>query len=175
VTPRLEYGSTQTVEEKNVYLYPIRIQIDAAEYLPQPRLTVSFTNAHRDIASELSALSEHAGLSTQHGRVGHAVGPDTDWASLTKEFVAFVGAAGGIRGIAAVLKVFFERNKGKTVQFGEHGQILRADGLSAEEITQLIESLPRAQALLESLDNAEADESAPDETLYHQAPESDSL
>ncbi|WP_169317413.1 hypothetical protein [Actinacidiphila oryziradicis] len=42
--------------------------------------------------------------------------------------------------------MFFERNKGKTVKLGEGGEILRADGLSAEEIIQLLESLHRAQA-----------------------------
>lgn len=52
-----------------------------------------------------------------------------------------LGAAGGIGGIAAVLKVFFERNNGKKVTFGQDGEVLGVEGLSADEIVHLLETL----------------------------------
>lgn len=143
-----------------------QILIDVGlDYAPKPQLTVNFTREHGGIASELSTLSKHAGLPTERGAISHA-GPDTDWASVSSEFVAFIGAAGGVRGIAAVLKVFFERTKGAKVQFGERGELLRADGLNTEEIIQLLDSLPdtvrlqsipRARALIDSLHRAQGD------------------
>jgi hypothetical protein len=86
----------------------------------------------------LADLSRKAGLSASSDDTHYAVGPGVDYSALIGATVTILGAAGGIGGIAAVLKVFFERHNGKKVTFGEAGHVLEVQGLSAEEIIRLL-------------------------------------
>jgi hypothetical protein len=64
-----------------------------------------------------------------------ALGPIYEYVSAT------LGAAGGFGGLAAVLKVFLTRNKFKKARFGNDGQLLEVEGLSAGEIAMILNSL----------------------------------
>lgn len=58
---------------------------------------------------------------------------------LPNQVVTFLGAAGGLTGIAAILKTFFGRHKGIMVKFGEDGKVLEVSGLSVDDIVRLLD------------------------------------
>ncbi|MFC9627559.1 hypothetical protein ACFTXM_49070 [Streptomyces sp. NPDC056930] len=102
---------------------------------------VTFRKGHgTELPADLADLSLKAGLSTTYSTTNYAVGPGVDYSTLIGGSVTILGAAGGIGGIAAVLKVFFERHSGKKVTFGEDGQVLEIEGLSAAEIVRLLDT-----------------------------------
>ncbi|MET7938062.1 hypothetical protein [Streptomyces sp. NPDC005322] len=105
-----------------------------------PVVVVGFHVGHEaGMGTGLEALATEAGLEVfRDRRLYHSSG---DVSKFIGETIAFVGAAGGLAGIAAVLKAFFERHNGKRVMFGENGHVLKTNGLTAEEIVSLLETL----------------------------------
>lgn len=102
---------------------------------------VTFRQGHGDLGTQLARYADEEGLSAIMGFTDYSVGPDVDYSTLIGATVTILGAAGGIGGVAALLKVFFERNTGKKVTFGERGEVLGVEGLSADEIVRLLETL----------------------------------
>lgn len=105
----------------------------------QQSFSLTTTAAHRDhLGFELDSLLHEAGLkSSYEGLLYSAAGVDP--AHLISEVVTILGAAGGLGGVAAVLKVFFGRHKGITVKFGEDGEVLETGGLSVDDIIRLLD------------------------------------
>nr|BFD88551.1 hypothetical protein StreXyl84_79520 [Streptomyces sp. Xyl84] len=102
---------------------------------------VAFRNAHRELAHQLASYAEQEGLLEGVGEHQYRAPASTDYSTLIGATVTLLGAAGGIGGVAAVLKVFFERNNGKKVTFGQDGEVLGVEGLSSDEIVRLLETL----------------------------------
>jgi hypothetical protein len=97
------------------------------------------TKAHDDrLGRELASLLDEAGITNSTEGHAHAA-PGVDPSHLVSEVVTILGAAGGLGGIAAILKAFFGRHKGTTVKFGEDGKVLQADGLSVDDIIRLLD------------------------------------
>jgi len=133
-------------------IYPVEIDLslDGREPRETLRLTerstfyVFFKNAHdADLAPELTALLDDAGIAFKTLRAAHMTLPGADLASLPRDAIEILGAVGGLGGIAAVLKTFFGRHKDKIVKFGKDGEILQADGLGTDEIIRLLNALNR--------------------------------
>ncbi len=101
---------------------------------------VTFRIGHGELGSQLARYASQEGLPVGGGSTYHSAGPGVDYSTLIGATV-ILGAAGGIGGIAAVLKVFFERNNGKKVTFGQDGEVLGVEGLSAKQIVRLLETL----------------------------------
>ena len=110
---------------------------------PQVQLTVEvgFTESDQGLVPDLASLLEDAGIKYEMIHIDSMAAAGVDWSSLTSEVLAILGSAGGLGGIAAALKAFFGRHKGKAVMFGEDGEVLQADGLSVDDIIRLIETL----------------------------------
>ncbi|MGV9248061.1 ATP-dependent DNA ligase [Streptomyces sp. NPDC003710] len=102
---------------------------------------VAFRKGHGALGDQLASHADQEGLQASVEDRSYAVGPDVDYSTLLGATVTILGAAGGIGGVAAVLKVFFERNNGKKVTFGQDGEVLDVEGLSADEIVRLLETL----------------------------------
>jgi len=77
---------------------------------------------------------------------------------FSKELYAIVEAAGGFSGLAVVLRVFFTRNKFKSVRFGDDGKLAKAEGLSVDEIIALLDSLHSRRLGIAKVEDAESDE-----------------
>jgi hypothetical protein len=105
----------------------------------QQAFSMTTTEAHDDgLGRELASLLREAGIT--YSAKGHCyMAPGVDPSHLVSEVVTILGAAGGLGGIAAVLKVFFGRHKGTTVKFGEDGKVLQAAGLSVDDIIRLLD------------------------------------
>jgi hypothetical protein len=107
----------------------------------QQAFSVTTTKAHdvrldRDLTSAL----DEAGLGyTLFEGPAYMMAKPVDWSHVVGEVVTVLGAAGGLGGIAAVLKAFFGRHKGTKVKFGESGEVLQADGLSVDDIVRLLD------------------------------------
>jgi hypothetical protein len=116
-------------------------------YNPQAQLALEVVFSHSDggLSSDLASLLDGAGFKYGMTRIDYLVGPGVDWSSLTGEVVAILGAAGGLSGMAAVLRAFFGRHKGKTVKFGKDGEVIQADGLGVDDIIRLIETLKKEE------------------------------
>jgi hypothetical protein len=111
------------------------------ECCAQQVFSVATTRAHDgNLSRDLMSLLDEAGIRYSDGSVGYMVDPGADTSLLIDHVVAILGAAGGLGGTAAILKAFFGRHKGTTVKFGEHGQVLEADGLSVDDIIRLLEA-----------------------------------
>ncbi|MGW3265612.1 hypothetical protein [Streptomyces sp. NPDC001056] len=106
-----------------------------------PVTVVAFRMGHGDLGGQLASCAGQEGLSTSLGVSNYSAGSGVDYSTLIGTTVTMLGAAGGIGGVAAVLKVFFERNSGKKVTFGQDGEVLGVEGLSADEIVRLLETL----------------------------------
>jgi hypothetical protein len=115
------------------------------EMKPQDQAVVEI-RLLRDEAVQLRDLLEDAGIETEllgfelarevvRGGMAGVTG------SIFESVCAVVGTAGGLGGISAVLKVFIDRNKYKRVRFGQGGELIEAQGLSAGEIQTLLDSL----------------------------------
>lgn len=105
------------------------------------RFDVTFRKGHGTLAGELADLAAEAKARTvyQPGPAYRATG--VDYSTLVGDAVTILGAVGGLGGVAALLKVYFERNNSKKVQFGPEGKILSVEGLSTEEIVKLLEAI----------------------------------
>jgi hypothetical protein len=135
----------------------------------QQAFSVTTTKVHdvglgRDLASAL----DEAGLryTLFEGPSYAAAGP-VDWSRVVREVVTVLGAAGGLGGIAAVLRAFFGRHKGTKVKFGENGEVLEAGGLSVDDIIRLLDKCrpPMSPDLVvrASRDTDGHEESSPDQ------------
>ncbi|MFE0449110.1 hypothetical protein [Streptomyces fungicidicus] len=102
---------------------------------------VAFRKGHGELGDQLASYASQEGLQASVERINYAVEPGVDYSTLIGATVTILGAAGGIGGVAAVLKVFFERNNGKKVTFGRNRTVLDVEGLSADEIILLFEAL----------------------------------
>ncbi|MFI9078741.1 hypothetical protein ACIGW8_20070 [Streptomyces sioyaensis] len=102
---------------------------------------VAFRKGHGDLGFQLASHASQEGLQALLGDTNYSAGPGVDYSTLIGVTVTFLGAAGGIGGIAAVLKVFFERNNGKRVTFGGRGEVLEVEGLRADELVEILEAL----------------------------------
>jgi hypothetical protein len=106
----------------------------------QQAFSVTTVNAHGDgFGRDLESLLSEAGIRHSSRHFRHEVVSGADWSSLVKDVVTVVGAAGGLGGIAAILKAVFGRHTGTTVKFGENGEVLRADGLSVDAVIRLLD------------------------------------
>jgi len=114
----------QTYEPENLDL----------ENEPQVELVIKVTIAHsrRAFNDDLTPILKDAGI--RYERDGFAA------ARLVAEVVTILASAGGLSGIATALKAYFSRNKGKSVKFGDNGQVIQADGMSVNDIIRLIEA-----------------------------------
>ncbi|WP_435060240.1 hypothetical protein [Streptomyces sp. bgisy060] len=101
----------------------------------------TFRKGHGDLGLRLAGLAQEEGLLAGFGGADYMVGPGVDYRTLMGATVTLLGAAGGIGGIAALLKVFFERNNAKKVTFGERGEVLAVEGLAVDEVVRLLEEL----------------------------------
>ena len=135
----------------------------------QQAFSVTTTKVHdvrldRDLTSAL----DEAGLrySVFKGP-SYAAAEGVDWSRVIGEVVTILGAAGGLGGIAAVLKAFFGRHKGTKVKFGENGEVLQADGLSIDDIIRLLdkcrESTSPDWVVRDACDTDGSEESSPDQ------------
>lgn len=118
---------------------------------------VAFRMGHGELGRQLASYASQEGLQASVASTRYAVGPEVDYSTLIGATVTILGAAGGIGGVAAVLKVFFERNNGKKVTFGQDGEVLGVEGLSADEIVRLLETL-RSQRVEEENSRSSAQE-----------------
>ncbi|MFD7015290.1 hypothetical protein [Streptomyces sp. NPDC059928] len=114
---------------------------------------VAFTKAHEGIGFELAGMLREAGIDSRTEDRDYRGSSAADWAGLPGEVVTILGAAGGLAGIAAVLKTYFDRHTGKMVEFDETGEIVKASGLSVKEIIRLIDA--RGQNGRDDEDSAE--------------------
>jgi hypothetical protein len=107
----------------------------------QQAFSVTTTKVHDvGLGRDLALALDEAGLRcTLYEGPSYAAAGPVDWSHVVGEVVTVLGAAGGLGGIAAVLKAFFGRHKGTKVKFGENGEVLEADGLSVDDITRLLD------------------------------------
>lgn len=97
----------------------------------------------RDRVHELKDLLQSAEVTVLTSSEPPAL-PGQQYPALTdlyQHVYAIVATAGGFGGLAAALKIFFSRDKFKKVRFGDDGNLVEVQGLSAEEIEQLLEKL----------------------------------
>jgi hypothetical protein len=105
----------------------------------QQAFNMTTTKAHDDgLGQDLALLLDEAGITNLVAGCGY-MAPGVDPSHLVSEVVTILGAAGGLGGIAAILKTFFGRHKGTTVKFGEDGKVLQAAGLSVDDIIRLLD------------------------------------
>lgn len=134
----------------------------------QQAFTITTTRAHGDhLGPELTSLLRQSGLRCSETCHGYAVTPDADWSSLVSHVVTVVGAAGGLGGIAAILKAFLGRHKGTSVKFGENGEVLQADGLSVDDVVRLLDEcslrMPPDLVVRDACGTGESAEFGPDQ------------
>ncbi|TXJ76448.1 hypothetical protein E2C11_22050 [Streptomyces lavendulae] len=103
-------------------------------------VNVTFRKGHGDLGSQLAGYADREGLLAGLEARDYSA-PGVDYSTLIGVSVTILGAAGGIGGVATLLKVFFERNNGKKVTFGQNGEVLGVEGLSADDIVRLLETL----------------------------------
>ncbi|CAM4486884.1 hypothetical protein NONI108955_34295 [Nocardia ninae] len=83
-----------------------------------------------------AALADQAG--PKRTRIDH-VERRRDSRVGVDQLVLIGGALGGLGGVAQILKIIFARHSGKLVKFGPDGTPQEVVGLSAKEITHLLE------------------------------------
>jgi hypothetical protein len=106
-------------------------------------VTLVWSSPH-ELCVDLTALLDEAGIKSHTSNTEDrdpTPGRLVDNLGLPSEIVTIFVAAGGLGGIAAVLKTFFNRHKGKTVMFGKDYEILQTDGFSTKEIIRLLDAL----------------------------------
>lgn len=129
----------------------------------QLSLEVAFTISNEDLIPDLAELLDDARIAHGEMSFSSVLGPGADPSGLIGTVVTILGTAGGLGGIAAILKAFFGRSKGKSVKFGEDGEVVQADGLSVAEIVRLIEALDRKERDLIEVEIIEDEPDKPDE------------
>lgn len=86
----------------------------------------------RDGADELRSLLEEEGV-YEGSVMEHSAGPD---------LLIYAGSiAGGLTGLAAVLRVFFHRNQHKSVTFTRGDETIEMKGLSQPETQDIVDRL----------------------------------
>ncbi|HUN33242.1 MAG TPA: tetratricopeptide repeat protein [Trebonia sp.] len=129
--------------------YPIEIDLSLDGRRPevmsgpefQPPVCVFFTRSHEGLRPDLTALLGEAGITSEALQQLNMTSPGADLSGLPTDVIMILGTAGGLRGIAAVLKAFFGRHKDKTVKFGPNGEVLQTEGLSVGDLTRLLNTV----------------------------------
>jgi hypothetical protein len=112
---------------------PIRLELHPSFRDPQCLDIELYTEQASVLGDELSDMLRHQGLEND-GAVRFAN-------SLTHVVVTGVSAAGGLAGIAAVLRAFFHRHDGKKIEVKLAGETTRVSisGFSSEDAERLVE------------------------------------
>jgi hypothetical protein len=89
----------------------------------QQAFSVTTTKAHDGLlAPDLESLLDEAEVRYSAVQYRHEVVPGVDYSGLVSDVVTILGAAGGLGGLAAILKAFFGRHRGTTVKVRREGR-----------------------------------------------------